>query len=69
MLAMKRYNLTLPETLYDALKAHADKRETTVVELFRRIVKLGLLALELEDNPNASIMLKEGDELTKIVLI
>jgi hypothetical protein len=58
---LKRYNLALPETLFDELQKLAERRHTTVVELLRRFIKLGLLAIELEETPDAALLIREGD--------
>ncbi len=66
---LKRYNLVLPEELFNAVQALADKRQTTVVELIRRFIKLGLIAAKLEDTPGAALIIREGDEEQRIVLL
>lgn len=64
----RRYNLVLPELLFDELKTVADKNGTTVVDLMRRYVKLGLLADRLEEIPNAGLFIKEGDSMKQIII-
>jgi hypothetical protein len=55
----KRYTLTLPEELYTELTNQAKRRGATVKDLVRQSLKLGLLAIKLEDNPNTGLFLKE----------
>jgi hypothetical protein len=55
----RRYNLVLPEALYDELQNAAEQNHTSAVELVRRFIKLGLLALELQDKPDAGIYIRE----------
>lgn len=65
----KRYNMTLPEPVYDELQAIADRRGTTVVDVLRGFIKLGFLAVEIEDTPGSSLILREGDREQRLVLI
>lgn len=44
MMEKKRYNLALPQDMFDALQAEADTRSTSIVELLRQFIRLGLLA-------------------------
>ena len=55
----QRYTLTLPAEIYEELKVLADQRKTTIKDLVRQSLKLALLAMKLEDDPNAGIYLKE----------
>ena len=66
---MKRYNLVLPETLYQQLEELARDRQVTVVELLRRFIKLGLIAAEVEANPDAALLIREGDTEREIILV
>ncbi|MBK1733523.1 hypothetical protein CKO41_17470 [Thiococcus pfennigii] len=65
----RRYNFVVPESLYNELTDTAKKRETTVVELLRRYVKLGLLADRLEDTPDAGLFIREGDSEKQIIML
>jgi hypothetical protein len=66
---LKRYNLVLPEDLFTALQELADKRQTTVVDLIRRFIKLGLIAAKVEDTPGAALIIREGDTEQRIILL
>ncbi len=66
---VKRYNLVLPEELFNAVQELADERQTTVVDLIRRFIKLGLIAAKLEDTPGAALILREGDSEQRILLL
>ncbi len=37
---LKRYNLTLPENLYQELQTFADEEHTTVLEIAKHVLKL-----------------------------
>jgi hypothetical protein len=66
---IKRYNLSLPEEIMKELQAAADANDTTVLELLRRFVKLGLIALELEKREDAALIIREGDREREIILL
>jgi hypothetical protein len=59
----------LPEELYQEVQALADRRHTTVVELLRRFVKLGLLVAKAEESPDTAFILREGDKERELVLL
>jgi hypothetical protein len=65
----KRYNLVLPEELYQEVQTIADRRHTTVVELLRRFVKLGLLVAKAEESPDMAFILREGDKEQQLLLL
>ncbi len=67
--AAKRYNFVLPEELYQELQALADRRHTTVVDLLRRFVKLGLLVAKAEESPDTGFFIRKGDEEQRLLLL
>lgn len=66
---LKRYNLVLPEELFNEIQKVAEDRHTTVVEMLRRFIKLGLLAVQLEETSSAALIIREGDHERQIMLI
>jgi len=66
---VKRYTLVLPEDLFDAVQSLATQRQTTVVDLLRRFIKLGLIAARLEATPDAALIIREGDTEREILLL
>lgn len=64
----RRYNLGLPETLYNDLERVAKEQGTTVVELIRRFIKLGLLAIELQQSPGSGLIMRKDGEDHKVML-
>ena len=66
---LKRYSLVLPEDLFTAIQALADQRQTTVVDLIRRFIKLGLIAAKIEDTPGAALIIRDGDTEQQIILL
>jgi hypothetical protein len=66
---LKRYSLVLPEDLFTAIQELADQRQTTVVDLIRRFIKLGLIAAKIEDTPGAALIIRNGDTEQQIILL
>ena len=66
---MKRYNLVIPDELFNEVQELADAKHTTVVELFRRFIKLGLLAAQTENSPEVSLLIREGDTEREIIML
>jgi hypothetical protein len=67
--AAKRYNLVLPEELYNEVQMLAERRGTTVVEVFRRFIRLGLLIAKAEETPDMEIILRKGDKEQQLLLL
>jgi plasmid stability protein len=61
-----RYNLDLPEDVYARLKVVAEEHSTSVSELVRRFITLGLL---LTSRPDAQFIVREGEREREVVLI
>jgi len=66
---MKRYNLALPELVFQEVQTIADERGVSVVDVLRGFVKLGLLAVKIENDPGASLIYREGDREQRILLL
>ena len=64
-----RYNLALPRDLFDELQFAADKRGMKVVEILRKFIKLGLLALDIHDTPGSALIIREGDTERQIMIL
>jgi hypothetical protein len=67
--AAKRYNFVLPEELYQEVQTLAEQRHTTVVDLLRRFVKLGLIVAQAERSPDMAFILREGDRERELILL
>ena len=65
----RRYSLVLPEDLYEEVRGLAETRHTTVVEVLRRFVRLGLLVAQVESTPDAALVIREGDTEREIILL
>jgi hypothetical protein len=66
---LRRYSLVLPLELFDEVQKLADSRHTTVVEILRKFIKLGLLAIQIEETPDATLLIREGDTEREIILL
>jgi ATP-dependent Clp protease ATP-binding subunit ClpA len=66
---LKRYNLVVPEELFDELQQLADRDHTTVVDLLRRFIKLGLLATRINETPGSALLIREGEKEREILLL
>jgi len=58
---MKRYNLVLPHTLFNEVQAMADAADTTVLDMLKRFIKIGLVLTKLCQSPDATLIVREGD--------
>lgn len=67
--ATKRYNLVLPEVIYSEVEKIAESRGTTVVEILRKFIKLGLLAVKVEETNGSALLIREGDNTREIILL
>lgn len=66
---LKRYNLALPEDLFREVELLAEREHTTVLEVIRRSVKLGLLIAQVQQTPGASFVIREGTSERQLVLL
>jgi hypothetical protein len=66
---LKRYNLVLPQDLFDEIKEVADNEGTTVVEVIRKFVKLGLIAVKIQNEPGSALIIREGDSEQQLLIL
>lgn len=64
-----RANLTLHPALQRKVKEMAEQRETTTADLLRTAVKIGLMVLELENRPDAELIIRENGAETKVRIV
>ena len=69
MADLKRYNLVLTDDLFTELERVARKRHTSVVEVLRRYIKLGLMVEEIDEKPDAALVIREDGREREIVMI
>ena len=66
---MKRYNLAVPEDLFNEVQRIAEQRGTTFVEMVRRFIRLGILTAHIEETPGAALIIREGDVERQVLLV
>lgn len=66
---MKKYQIVVPKSLFEEIEKLADSRQTTVIDIIRRFLKLGLLTARIENTPNAGLFIREGDNEREIILL
>ena len=66
---LRRYSLVLPDDLFNEVERLADERQVTVVELLRRFIKLGLLAVQIENSPDKALLIREGDRDRELLIL
>jgi hypothetical protein len=57
--AQKKFTLLLPEVLYEKVRQQAEKQGTSIKEIFRQYLKLGLIASEIEEDENTDLIIRE----------
>jgi ATP-dependent Clp protease ATP-binding subunit ClpA len=65
----RRYSLVLPDDLFEQVERLAERQNTSVVELLRRFTRLGLLATQLQDRPDAALIIREGGTEQRVLLL
>jgi len=65
----KRYTLVLPNSVFEQVQQLANAKQTTIVELLRKFIKLGLVAYEVQEKPDAALILREGNTEKEILLL
>ena len=66
---VKRYNMVLPEKVYEDLKTVADMHSITIAEVLRKYIKLGLIASEIEETPGLDLVLREEGKPDKTLVL
>jgi hypothetical protein len=65
----KRYNLVLPSNLYEEVQAVADEQNTSIPDLLKRFIKIGLLVAKLSRSPDTTLIIREGGKERELVFI
>jgi hypothetical protein len=63
---MKRYNLELSVELFDELRQVADRQHTTMVDVVRKFIKLGLA---IENIPDSNLYIREGNSFSRLIFL
>ena len=65
----RRYNLVIPEDLYDQIQEIADTHAEPMVSTLKRFIKLGLLVESLRNNPDVKFLIREGDTEREVLIV
>ncbi|EMG35633.1 hypothetical protein PCS_03610 [Desulfocurvibacter africanus PCS] len=66
---LKRYNLALPEELFKEVQAIADQNHTSVLEVLKRFIKLGLIVADISKKADARIIIKENTQERELLFL
>ena len=66
---VKRYSLVLPGPLFEEVQKVADERQTSVVEIIKKFLRLGLLVADAEKSPDTAFIIRKGDEEQRLLLV
>ena len=66
---VKRYQLVVPNRLYARVQQAAEERDVSVVQLLRAFIKVGLLVLEAEKDPDSALILRTKDSEKQLVVV
>lgn len=67
--SIKRYNLALPEEVFNQVQALADKDHTTVVEIIRKFIRLGLLVTRAQESGEGVLIIRQGDVEQRVIIL
>ena len=65
----KCYNLVLPPALFDEVQRIAAQRHSTVVEVLRQFIRLGLLVAQAEQSADSACIYRQGDNEREMMLV
>lgn len=65
---VRRYNLVLPEVLFDQVREVSGRKHVSVAAILRQFVELGL-EVEHAQQRGASLILREGGKDTGLIII
>ncbi len=65
----KRYNLLLPINLFNQVQALADEEGTSVLELLKRFIRIGLVITKLTQSPDAALLIRQDGKERELVLL
>jgi hypothetical protein len=65
----RHYNLAIPESVFQEIERAADEELISVADLLRRMIKLGLTLRDKLQDPDNSLIMREGDQDKTIWMI
>ena len=57
-----RYTLSIPPAIFNELREQADKHSQKISDVVRQCLKVGLVALKVEDDPDSQIYIRRQTE-------
>ena len=64
-----RYTLRIPTGVHEELEALADELNLSRTELIRKFIKLGMMAVKLDQEENSGIYIEKNGEMHKLWLL
>ncbi len=65
----KRYNLVLPSHLYEEVQIVAKEQNTSIPDLLKRFIKIGLLVAKLSQSPDTTLIIREGGRERELMFV
>lgn len=65
----RRYNLVLPNQLYEEVQSVANEQNTSIPDLLKRFIKIGLLVAKLSRSPDTTLIVREGGKDRELVFV
>jgi len=67
---LKRYTLVLPDSTFQEIKSIAEKHGTTILDILKKFIILGLLVEKVDETPGSAMVLRtEGKPDERIVIV
>jgi hypothetical protein len=67
---IKRYNLGIPEELYEEIHIIADKEGTSILEILKKFMKIGCIINKIQQESDSCIIIRQkGEDDKEIVFI
>jgi len=65
----KRYNLVLPSHLYEEVQIVAKEQNTSIPDLLKRFIKIGLLVAKLSQSPDTTLIIRVGGRERELMFV
>lgn len=66
-MSLKRYSLVVTGSLFNDVQRTAEEEHTSIIDLLRRYIKLGLFISKIANNPDAQIIVRKNGKEQEIV--
>lgn len=67
---MAKINLSLnmPTSLWAYLTEMAQKQNVSTIALIQEFIKLGMVAVTIQEDPDSALLIQEGDKVRELIL-